>query len=91
MIAPSVYRLILCEADGRQIAQAECPLLPRFIHIHEAHDDDGGTMWEASDEPEPGDNVCHVDTYARVGSAVWVSGDDGQPVERDALFMRVVA
>ena len=91
MIAPSVYCLTLIDAEGRQFAQAQCPLLPRFIHIHDGHDD-GGEMWEASDDPFPGDEVCHVDTFARIGSAVYVIAEDGTTVEsKDAVFLRVVA
>jgi hypothetical protein len=82
------YHLTLIEPDGRAIGCAQCPLLPRFIHVHdEAVTADGQLLWEASDDPEPAETetVHHVDSYARIGSSVWV--DD----ERDALYARVVS
>ena len=81
------YHLVLIEPDGTTIGCAQCPLLPRFIHIHDEQVVEGQMLWEASDDPEPADTetVHHVDSYARIGSSVWV--DD----ERDALYARVVS
>jgi hypothetical protein len=72
------YRLVLIDTEGRTLGQAMSPVLPRYLHLHP----DQQTI-EMTDEPTPEDTVDHVDSFARIASAVWV--DD----ERDALYVRV--
>jgi len=76
------YRIVLTNDDGRVIAEAVSPVLPRFIHVHDTGDDH---RWEASDEADPSPGAGHVETFARIGSAVWIKG-----TYKDALFLRVV-
>lgn len=74
------YRLVLSDDNGRPIAEALSPVLPRFIHITGDNE-----RWEASDDPQPADTMAHSETFARIGSAVWVDNS------KDALFVRVTA
>lgn len=79
MSEPTGYRLVLIDDEGRVFGSAMCSGLPRYVHMVS---DAEGERWEGSDEPSPTEPVFHAETFARVGSAVWV--DDG----RDALFVR---
>jgi hypothetical protein len=70
------YEITLIDADGRKFGHiAAIPALPRFLHLCDE-------VLEMSDSDEPDTPAVHIDTFARIGSSVWVNDD------KFALYVR---
>lgn len=75
------YRLTLILPAGTTVAVIDAPTPTRFIHVVDV---DGKQEATLTDEPDAPVTGMHVDTFARVSSAVWF---DEEGAKRDALYV----
>ena len=78
------YRLTLIDGDGALMSTVELAMYgpPRFVHVELDPDKAESQTATLTDDPAPPMTPHHVETFARVASAVW------HPEGRDALYVR---